>query len=222
MEKQSGINTLNFGVEGYGFDQTFLHFKSTYKKFNNSQNIFLIGLIHFNIDRMMLKGRTTNKPYFTIDNGLVLNTKHIEDNLTEYFENYKPKPKIYITNMILGKLYIRGFWNKYLDQRNIDEKKEITSLILKEIKTIEEENNLNLYFVVFYPKNYYSDIKDWKVDFLKSQFEEYDLNYIDLKLCLFNYQQENNLLIDDLYIRGHPNSEANEVLGKCIMNEVSV
>ena len=36
LEKEAGIDTINFGVGGYGFDQIFLKLNSTYKEFNES------------------------------------------------------------------------------------------------------------------------------------------------------------------------------------------
>lgn len=224
IENKTKIETLNYGVGGYGLDQIFLLFKNSYKQFNTSQGIFLIGLIHEDIDRVTLRGRTTSKPYFTISNNrLQLHTEHIDaNNLASYFETYKPKSKVYIVNLLLAKIGVRDLWNSYLKKKNIEIKKSITALILKDVKTIQKNNNLKVYFVVFYPKFLYLGYKDWKIEFLESQFKEYDLEYIDLRECLLKYQQIRDIPFKDLYVAGHPTSESNNVLAECIIYDINL
>ncbi len=225
IEKKTNIDTLNYGVGGYSMDQTYLLFKTTYSQFNSSENIILIGLLESDIDRMMLKARMTPKPYYTVkNNNLQLHTEHIdEENIMSYFDAYKPRPKIYVLNLILGKLGIRDVWNSYLDNKNKEKKKEITRLLLDEIAEIKEKDGLNIYMVLFY---YFDPINPidpggWRRQFLISEFQKRNIDYIDLKECLTEYNKRENIPFKAMSRSGHFTSQTNDVLAGCIVSGIS-
>jgi hypothetical protein len=47
VQKLTGIETLNFGVGGYGVDQIFLYWKRLVPQCDRNDCLFLIGVIHY-------------------------------------------------------------------------------------------------------------------------------------------------------------------------------
>lgn len=224
IEKKINVDTLNYGIAAYSLDQAYLLFKTTYNQFNNSENIILIGMLESDIDRMMLKARLTPKPYYTIENNeLQLHTEHIEEeNIMSYYANYKPRTKIYSINFLLGRLGVRDVWNLYLDNKNIEKKKQLTRLLLDEILEIKEKENLNIKMVLFYHFNpvYTLDPGNWRREFLVSESQKRGIDLIDLKECLTEYSEKNKIPLEDMFWFGHPTSEINDVLVDCILDTI--
>ena len=104
VEKLTGIDTLNFGVGGYGVDQIFIHFTRLLPRCDRKDCLFLLGVIQDDLGRMLLAVRTSPKPYFTIrDDTLVLHTEHIHpDALNDFFR--RPPERFYLYYFLRGRL----------------------------------------------------------------------------------------------------------------------
>jgi hypothetical protein len=215
IEKKTGIDTLNYGIGGYGFDQIYLLFKRTFSQFKGNKNIYFIGVLSDDFNRMLLKVRTSPKPYFTLSNNkLILHTEHInKDDLESYFIEYRPKFNFYSVNLLkrsVGKL-IGWYENR---------KKEvamITTHILEDMKRIKEENDLTIYFILFYSKKEMENNVD-VFQFFKNQLQEKHFEYLDLKDCLPKYMT-NIIHLNKIY-HGHPSSLGNEIFSECIINNI--
>src|SRR2546429_3186465 len=96
IEQLTGIDTLNYGMGGYGVDQIVLYFKRTLPSLDRSNTLMLIGVIQDDFNRLLLRVRTSPKPYFTIDNDpLLLHTDHIHPNsLNDFY--LRPPERVYL------------------------------------------------------------------------------------------------------------------------------
>ncbi len=214
IEQNTGIDTLNYGVGGYGFDQIYLLFNRTHHNFDPDKTIFLIGLIENDLYRMTLVAFVTPKPYFdVINNTLILHTEHITPNdLYSYFKNYKPNINFYLPRLIMSKL---GLPLKYKEKR-LHLYEPIITLVMKEIKKIKDEKDLNLYFVLLYPGN--RVLEEQQIfEFFRTQLDENEFKYIDLRDCYHTVDKEHF----DEYFVWHATPKGNEVLAKCISKRIN-
>ena len=106
MEKQSGVDCLNYGVGGYGLDQIYLLFEQTHKQFDPARTRCLIGVFGEDLQRMLLAVRQSAKPYFTVeDSRLALHTGHIDaTNPKRFFETYKPHFRLFLGQLVVHKI----------------------------------------------------------------------------------------------------------------------
>lgn len=224
LERNIGIDTLNLGVGGYGFDQIFLKFNNTYKKFNDS--IILIGLLYSNLDRSILKFRWNQKPYFEIseDSNLILKGVPVSDDPNEIFDKSKPKIKSYLFNLFYYSDFGRNFFEEFRlkqETKRIDDIKNINEKIFYEMINIKNQDNLTVYFVLYY---YEPDLSfvDWRHTFVKKLLDDSDITYFDTKEYLLEYSIENNHPISDFYLMddGHYNDLGNTIIAQGIANEL--
>jgi hypothetical protein len=84
------LDTLNYGIGGYGLDQIYLYFKRELPRFDPRQTLFLVGLIQ--------------DDYFTVsDDRLVLHTAHIHpEALNDYF--LRTPERFYLYYFLRGRL----------------------------------------------------------------------------------------------------------------------
>lgn len=223
LEKNIKIDVLNFGVGGYGFDQTFLKFNSTYNEFKD--NIILIGLLYDDLDRSILKVRNNQKVYFELDtNGeLFLKKTKIYSNPDIYFHENKPKITSYLFNLFYYSNFGNIFFHKFIKKEETKREKNIKNinkLILKEIINIKKKENLTIYFVLFYDKSGVES-ENWRHIFFKRLLDENNITYFDTKNYLLNYSRKNNISVLDLYLLedGHHNDLGNTVIAKGISKQ---
>ncbi|MBN1522728.1 MAG: hypothetical protein JW928_09375 [Candidatus Aureabacteria bacterium] len=220
IERKTGIDTLNYGVGGYGFDQIYLLFKETYAQFDVHQCIILFGLTPDDLDRLLLKVRTSPKPYYLINNDrLVLKTEHIDkNNLESFYNSYDLPLKSYLLGLMKRKMGLSLFWD-IINKEEVERKKnQITQLILEKLSDIRYKKRLKIYFVLFYPeKDIYTEEDPHLL--LKKMLKQNNFSYLDLRECLKKHITKTNLGLENFY-HGHPSSEGNEVFSDCIIKYI--
>ncbi|MAG15598.1 hypothetical protein CMO88_00900 [Candidatus Woesearchaeota archaeon] len=216
IEKKSGIDTLNYGVGGYGWDQIYLLFNETYRQFNESKNVFLLGGISDDLNRMLLKAKSNSpKPYFKVeDNELVLHTEHInESDLNQYFREYKVKFKLYGLQLLFSK----AGKARLVDMHN--HLVSLISLLLDKVIELKEQEELDVVFVLLYRENEIMDEDNWNKDILIELLKEKQIDFIDTQECVLNYYNKTNSS-EGIYVGypSHPNSLGNDVIAECVID----
>lgn len=166
---------LNFGVGGYGVDQTYLMFRETAPKFQNPFVIF--SLLTTDMDRCMLGVRDAQKPFFKLErDSLVLRGTPITLSSEAYFEENPPR----ITSYLWQRLKSSRVWPFKQDEADvqsyIDDMKRLNKAILE--SAFRELNRLNIDFVVliFHPEHHPAD--EWRLGFIREVCESNNVPYL--------------------------------------------
>ena len=213
IEGLTGIDTLNFGVGGYGLDQMLLLFERILPLFDPQSSLFLIGLINDDLDRVLLKVRDSPKPYFTIaDQALVLHTEHIHPNsLNDYFE--RPAERFYLYYFVRGKLGF-PYYRSVLERTRAERRKgmyAISELLVERFAELQRRRGFPLAFVIFPTPGAPFDPT------MLSLFRAHGIPVVDLQGgCL----RESGKTDRELYAELHPTPLGNEILARCLVRDL--
>ena len=213
LENLTGIDTLNYGIGGYGLDQIFLYFARVLPDLNRKDCLFLIGLIQDDMDRVLLKVRTSPKPYFTIgDNKLVLHTDHIHpSSLNDYY--YRPSERFYLYYFLRGRLgfpYYQSVLNRTRNERQ-EAIYAISRLLFKEFSALQRQGQFRFAFVIFPTPGAPFDTG------ILSLLREQRIPVIDLQACLHDSDRPDT----ELYAELHPTSLGNALLAQCLVRDLA-
>ncbi len=212
MERQSGIDCLNYGVGGYGLDQIYLLFERTYRQFDAGATRFLIGVIGEDLQRMLLTVRQGPKPYYTIENGVLrVQTDHIDArNPRAYFEQYRPPFRLF-----LGRLLIKRIpWlnDRFTAKRQREEDvriRQLTRLLMQKFKG----SGVSMVFVLF---------SDWRDGILKAELQYQNMPFIDLQAFMKEYAAMSGVPEPQLFPAGHPSRLFNDAIAAYILDRLNV
>lgn len=213
LEGLAGIDTLNYGIGGYGLDGIYLYFKRELPRFDRKQSLFLVGLIQDDLARVLLKVRTSPKPYFTIsDDRLVLHTDHIHpESLADAFEH--PPERFYLYYFLRGRFGEPVYRSMMRETRNERQQAThaLTRLLLKAIADLGQPEPLRLAFVIFPTPGAPFDSEVLSI--MRAQ----GLQVIDLQSCLLR----SNLPDSELYAELHPTPLGNDLLARCLVQDLT-
>ena len=93
QEELPDLQVLNYGVSGYGFDQTLLHLESRVAEMKDAK--VLLGVLTNDLDRTVLTVRSGPKPYFQLRDGtLELHDDHLRGE--DWYETGPPAIRSYL------------------------------------------------------------------------------------------------------------------------------
>ena len=211
VEKLTGIDTLNFGVGGYGVDQIFIHFIRLFPRCDRKDCLFLVGVIQDDLGRMLLAVRTSPKPYFTIrDDKLVLHTAHIHaDALDDFFR--RPPERFYLYYFLRGRLGFPIYRSLMSETREVRQQVvySLSQLVFREMAERKRQGQFELAFVIFpTPGNRFEEG-------VLSLLRGAGIPVVDLQGCLKGRPDT------ELYAELHPTSLGNEMLAACLVRDLA-
>jgi hypothetical protein len=213
LEALTGIDTLNYGIGGYGLDQIYLYFKRELPRFDRRESLFLIGLIQDDLARVLLRVRTSPKPYFTISGDrLVLHTDHIHpESLGDAFE--RPPERFYLYYFLRGRFGEPVYRSLLRETRNERQQAAaaVTRLLLKALADLGQQEPFRLAFVIFPTPG--APFDSAALSTMRAQ----GLQVIDLQGCLLR----SNLPDRELYAELHPTSLGNDLLARCLVQDLA-
>ena len=174
-------DVYNYGINGYGVDQIYLRFQQEHQQF--SDPIVLFGVLTMDLDRSVLKIRSTVKPCFILQKEhLVLTNVPIPlTSVKAWVQDHPPQIRSYYFSVVLRfiDLIMANFDDKRVNHRK-DEKELINQHIFKKIQEETEINHSALTCILFYsPLEMYTT--GWRERFLRETLEQLDIPYIDTK-----------------------------------------
>jgi hypothetical protein len=213
IEALTGIDTLNYGVGGYGLDQIYLYFKRELPRFDREESLFLVGLIQDDLGRVLLTVRTSPKPYFTIsDDKLVLHTSHIHpDSLNDYFEH--PPERFYLYYFLRGRFgdpVYRSLMRQTRDARQ-QATYALSRSLIRAFADLQRQAPFRLAFVIFPTPGAPFDSA------VMSLMRAENIPVVDLQGCLL----KSNLPDRELYAELHPTSLGNDLLAQCLVQDLT-
>jgi hypothetical protein len=213
LEKLTGIDTLNYGIGGYGLDQIFLYFERVVPTLERDHDLFLVGLIEDDLGRILLKVRTSPKPYFTIADGkLALHTDHIHaDSLNDYYR--RPPERFYLYYFLRGRLgypIYRSMMSDTKDARQ-QETYALSQRLIGQFAQTRQQDGFDLAFVIFPTPGAPFD------NTIISMMRQQNIPVVDLQGCL----HKSELPDRQLYAELHPTSLGNDLLARCLVQDLS-
>jgi hypothetical protein len=213
LEALTGIDTLNYGIGGYGLDQIYLYLKRVLPTLDRNNSVLLVGLIQDDLGRILLKVRTSPKPYFSIsDDKLILHTDHIHaTSLNDYF--VQPPERFYLYYFIRGRLGYPVYRSLMTATRDARQQAtyELSRHIIKAFADLRQQGALNLAFVIFPTPGAPFD------NTVMSMMRDQQFPVIDLQGCLVS----SNLPDRQLYAELHPTSLGNNLLAQCLAQDLT-
>jgi hypothetical protein len=213
LEALTGIDTLNYGIGGYGLDQIYLYLRRVLPTLDRNNTVLLVGLIQDDLGRILLKVRTSPKPYFTMsDNKLVLHTDHIHPaSLNDYFE--RPPERFYLYYFLRGRLGYPIYRSLMNDSRAArqDATYSTSRLLFKAFAALRQQGPLNLAFVIFPTPGAPFD------NAIIAMMRDENFPVVDLQGCLV----KSNVPDRQLYAELHPTSLGNDLLAQCLARDLT-
>lgn len=208
---------LNYGVGGYGFDQTFLLLKNSVYLYEDP--LVVVSLLPDDIDRSLLSVRTGQKPYFEVlDDQLVLRGVPINPNPNTFFRENPPEIKSYLFRLWFHSQAPPWRLRRYLDNNAESERRQkaiqvCRKLILATIKELEE-HHIKYVFLIFNERWEVGKGDDWKIKFLKQLLTDRHAQFLLAKDILQTDAEQTLRTAKDYYIggEGHPNIYQNELI----------
>lgn len=174
---------LNYGVGGYGLDQTFLLLQHSLEHFDDPFVVF--SLLTFDIDRSVLSFRIGQKPRFSIvDDALALEATPIYANAEEHLLDQPPRAVSYLyRRAVFGdflppKIAATLRREEHFRRRKIEISRAILSAAVSELRA----RGLDFVFLVFHGErptdNSLFDGTDWREEFLRDWLVANSVPYI--------------------------------------------
>lgn len=218
---------LNYGVGGYGLDQTFLLLKNSVGLLDDP--FVIVSLFTFDLDRNVLSFRVGQKPRFrVVDGALELDPSPIYAQTSEYLTTNPPRAVSYLYRKAIFGNWLPGRLAAALrrEQRHRERKLEVSEKILDEILDQLRNRNLDFVFVIFHgdrmSDNPLLGGTDWREEFLRQWLTEERLPYIWSKDIAMrdagsrNSETERYIDPDSL----HPTEHFNRLIAREISRQV--
>lgn len=219
---------LNYSVGGYGVDQIQLLYKHSINLYSNP--IVIISFMTLDLDRSILSVRIGQKPYYTIENNLlVLKGVPINPNPVDYFEENPPRIKSYLWRLLIHSNAIPERLRYILndEERRIRKKKRINRMIIEKIVEDLGERNLPHFFVIFHPHwpkmgTPLDGPDTWRDVFVRELLENKEIPYIWSKDIILGDAKATGKRISEYFIpaNGHPTDYCNRLIANEIKKRI--
>lgn len=212
LEALTGVDTLNYGVGGYGLDQIALYYERVVPRFDRDDTLVLIGLIQDDLERTLLKVRTSPKPYFTLrGDALELHTDHIHPaTLNDAF--VRPLRYFYLFDFLRGRLGFAAYpaaMKATRDERRA-QVRTMAAHLVDRFADRARQGHFRLAFVVLPSPGVRFD------ETVLAAIRARGLPVMDLQRCL----QDSGRPDADLYEELHPTSLGNDLLAACLVAQL--
>lgn len=219
LEQETKLNTINFGVIGYGLDQTLLKVNKTSDQIN-ANDIVLVGLVLDDLNRSLLRATDAQKPYFIFDgvDQFKLQGPPIPEDPNEYFKSHPVKVKSYFFNKLYYHSLIYPWLIEFGLANNVPQDFfKINEFIIDRIIESVNERQAKLYVVIFYSQHQLDQPFDYRHDFLIKKLDQEKITYFDTYNYINDHAFKNATSSRSIYLENdlfHHNSLGNEVVAK--------
>jgi len=209
---------LNYGVAGYGFDQTVLAFEAQIDRLKGQSA--LIGVLATDLDRSVLSVRSGPKPYFSEKDGeLALHTEHIESH-GAYFESHPVRPLSYLWTYL--RINIPRHWRVWIQKEpwecEVAQKERTNNALFTRLAASCSSNDVDCTVVLFHNPVRLKLPPDWRSELVHRETERVGLPLIDTRQVMLDAQAAGAQVYG---VDRHPNAAGNKVLAAAIEAFVS-
>lgn len=218
---------LNYGVGGYGLDQSFLLLQKSVDLFSDPFVVF--SLLTYDLDRSILSVRLGQKPRFqVVDGALELEATLINEKAEAFFASHPPRVVSYLYrravfgDLLPSWLSLRLRRESHYRKQKLEVNEKILSAALAELR----RPDLGFVFLVFHgdrpTDNPLSGGTDWREEFLRQWLEENHVPHIwskDVAAADRNLDSASSALYIDPETL-HPTEHFNRILALEIKSRV--
>jgi hypothetical protein len=220
---------FDFGVGGYGIDQTFLRLRREYPLFEASHPRVLFGIFLYDLDRCLLKFRAGQKPWFEELDGEAHLMLPVSPDNDAFVEDYPLGNRFFVWSAI------RGVFRSFGDHARGDpeRRRRLAYLVLREVRREVLLKDMELTIVVFYNRPALEQIMMGAVPTRERELNEIltDLGFegvVRTSDVLLEVLEERDLSPRDLYLpsdhpnRGHHTAAANELIAEWLVGSLNL
>ena len=214
---------INFGVSGYGIDQTYILYTQTVSRYDNP--MVIIGILDMDLDRTILPCTFGVKPYFVLENGnLQCRTDHIDTQLlnTEFLEKHPLRVWSYLGRLCIYSRTIPArftTWIRSVEQRK-SEAKPLNKAILSQMIADLRKRNLCFLFILFEWPSVMHEPPEWRISWLIDLLKSMGVDYL-LARDLFDGTGSPSFDHNRILAGGdgvHFNAEGNRLVSKHLLS----
>ncbi len=211
-----GHYLLNYGVGGYGLDQTYLLFKNSIDRFADPFVVF--SFLTMDLDRSVLSVRVGQKPYFEVTGGkLELRGVPVESRPEDFFGARPPRVGSYLLRR-LGRLPLV---TRMRGERGQEKKMRVNGAILDAAIAELGARGLDYTILVFHTRMPFRQGPSWRSSWIRSRLEDHGADYLWCHDILRREAGERPL--EDLFDTRfhHPTTLANQIVARAIAERLA-
>jgi len=218
-QRLRSADVLHLGVGGYGTDQIFLLFRETWHKAGERPFIIMSAMTE-DLDRAVLSVRTARKPRVEVDASGELQAIDvpIPTDQADFCEHAPLDLRSFVLRFIRNTILppvSTGYDPK------VEEKKKTNREILDAFDAIVKRERLDVLYVIFIPIGTVEH-EDWRERFLKEELGKRSIAFVDSRVWIRTYCEENQVPIEALYDEGgHHNTLGNTVIADGILRRLN-
>ena len=221
---------LNFGVGGYGFDQTYLLLRATLDDWADRNPVVILSLLQkSDLNRTTLSFRGWTKPRLHVpaaghpEEDQLLVEPPAALNTDAYLELRPPRVASYLWLYLLhGTHVLPRSWAASLrgDRQQMVEKRRIVRAILEDTKAQLDARGLDWFVLLFVGESSLRDrrLRSWEGRFLLATMRELEIPYVTTRDDLRHTARREGRTLEGFYIQrpdrgsGHLNVDGNRVV----------
>lgn len=226
---------LNYGVGGYGFDQTVLLFQQSIDLWTDQKPVVVISLlVDVNLDRTALHFKGWPKPYLIVgEDGSLTHEEEVVHGSEPYLESHPVGIASYAWRYLVnGSGVLPDAWQAGLQGRGrIDDETRARSRAL--LETVREEcetRDLEYFVLLFHGRRILAsedeDTEDWHDSFLIEELERLEMPYVSSRPLLQEHARQSERPVSDYFFtrgiaRRHYTPLANRVVFEAIRRGIA-
>lgn len=196
---------VNYGVRGYGLDQTWLLLERTVTHYEHLNPVVVIGIyVDDDLDRSAVELQRYPKPLFAVNDGALVPARSPVPSFERLLEEHPIRSRSYLWSYLLHgttllPARLHSWWTNEPESRA--RKIELNRAILDEIRNELESRGIEYFFLLFFGAEYLqsSGPSDWREEMLLDYFAEHRTPFVSSKPTLREDAEANGLSYADYY-----------------------
>ncbi|MEM7305686.1 MAG: hypothetical protein AAF682_03395 [Planctomycetota bacterium] len=183
---------LNYGVGGFGFDQTYLLMRGAVDRFREQNPVVIVSvLVDDDLDRIVLPFRGWPKPLFGLEGGELIEPETVAPDTQAYIEQHAPPVWSWSWRYLLhGTRLLPRSWRA--DPEDVRERiRELTHALLRAIQAHLDARGVDWFVLLFHGKSSLTPgavNQVWEHDFLIETLREMEIPYISSRRALVEHR----------------------------------
>ncbi len=219
----SRYRLLNFGVRGYGVDQTLLLMKAVLPEWRDRSPVVVFSLlVDDDLDRCALRFRSGPKPWFEVEGGELLLHEPGDGGTTAWLRDHPPRIRSYLWR------YVSRDWTwlpavlrppSGRDPETIERKRALARAILEEAQATLDAAGLEYFVWLFHGEHTIERAPgdDWRERVVLDVCEERGIPWVSSRRAILEHSEESGAPVEDYFLQseedvqmaGHYNHRGN-------------
>ncbi len=221
---------LNYGVGGFGFDQTFLMMRSSVDRFADKDPIVVVSLlIDDDLERSILPFRGWPKPLMAVEDGRLIDGDPVIDGVEAFLDEKPPRFLSYAWRFLVHGTTLLPASRRGESADRIPEIMALNRAILEATKAELDARELDWFVLLFYGRQFLTQSgrnKLWEERFLEQTLDDLSIPYVTARRAIVNDRYENERDPNTLFgtegrLKGHYTPLGNEVVFQALRDGIN-